>query len=63
MTLATLLAQVATGTTADCAVTGLCGLLTPARPVAPGVFFVALGLVALGVAGLLHRRTRVSSRN
>ncbi len=40
---------------ADCALTGLCGLVAPVRPVASGIFFVAIGLVALGVHGLRRR--------
>lgn len=59
---ATLLAQIGTATAADCAMTGLCGLLSPERPVAPGVFFLALGLVALGLAGW-RRRGGVSPRD
>jgi hypothetical protein len=51
-----LLLQVVGGTPeADCALTGLCGLVTPVRPVASGIFFVAVGLVALGIRGLRRR--------
>ncbi|MBA2291450.1 MAG: hypothetical protein H0W15_03220 [Gemmatimonadales bacterium] len=42
----------------QCSVLGLCGLFPPDRPVAPGVLFVAVGLVAFGVWGLRRRRTR-----
>ncbi|MEO5824939.1 MAG: hypothetical protein ABIR59_03560 [Gemmatimonadales bacterium] len=40
----------------QCGVLGLCGLLQPDPPVAPGVLFVAVGLVAFGVWGLRKRR-------
>lgn len=52
-----LLLQVGTMTQADCALTGLCGLAVPTRPVASGILFLAVGLVALGVRGL-RRPTR-----
>ena len=57
-----LLAQVGTATAADCALTGLCGLVEADRTVLPGIMFVAVGLVALGVAGLLTARQRRRSR-
>jgi len=51
-----LLLQIVGGSpAADCALTGLCGLVAPVRPVASGVFFVAIGLVALGIRGLRQR--------
>jgi hypothetical protein len=56
MILTALLPQVGTATAADCALTGLCGLVALERPVASGVFFVALGLVALGTVGLRRGR-------
>jgi len=55
MLLPILLQTVGSSPAADCALTGLCGLVAPVRPVAPGIFFVALGLVALGVRGLRRR--------
>lgn len=45
------------GTPGDCVLTGLCGLIKPERPVAPGVMFLALGLIGFGVWGLRRRRT------
>lgn len=39
-----------------CLATGLCGLIQPERPVAPGVMFLAVGLVAFGAWGI--RQTR-----
>ncbi len=42
----------------QCGVLGLCGLLKPERPVASGLLFVAVGMVALGVWGLRRRRER-----
>ncbi len=47
-----LLLQVGTLTPADCAMTGLCGLAAPERPVASGLLFLAVGLIALGIRGL-----------
>lgn len=41
----------------QCFLTGLCGLVAPHRPVAPGVMFVAVGLVSVGIWGL-RRRSR-----
>lgn len=43
-------------TPGDCVLTGLCGLLAPERPVAPGVMYVAVGLVGIGVWGLRRAR-------
>lgn len=40
-----------------CLLSGLCNLVQPAPPVAPGVLFVAVGLVSVGVWGLRRRRT------
>jgi hypothetical protein len=40
-----------------CILSGLCNLVQPAPPVAPGVLFVAVGLVSVGVWGLRRRRT------
>jgi hypothetical protein len=40
-----------------CLLSGLCNLVQPAPPVAPGVLFVAVGLVAGGVWGLRRRRS------
>ena len=51
MLLPSLLAQVGTATAADCALTGICGLVTTSPPVPSGVFFVALGMVGIGLAG------------
>ena len=45
-------------TPGDCLLTGLCGLVTPERPVAPGVMFVAAGLVLGGVWGLRRLKQR-----
>lgn len=39
-----------------CLFTGLCNLVQPAPPVAPGVLFVAVGMIWVGVRGLRHRR-------
>jgi hypothetical protein len=50
-----LLAQLA-GTPGDCVLTGLCGVLGPERAVAPGVMYVASGLVLVGLWGLRRRR-------
>lgn len=36
----------------DCALTGLCAVVQPARPVASGVMFLATGLVLGGLLGL-----------
>ncbi|HET9134281.1 MAG TPA: hypothetical protein VFN90_08250 [Gemmatimonadales bacterium] len=49
-----LLAQLA-GTPGDCVLTGLCGVLSPERPVAPGVMYLAAGLVLVGLWGLRRR--------
>jgi hypothetical protein len=40
-----------------CLLSGLCNLVQPAPPVAPGVRVVAVGLVSVGVWGLRRRRT------
>jgi hypothetical protein len=46
----------------DCALTGLCGLLEPKPPVAPGVMYAAVGLILLGAYGMMrHRRDRSSA--
>ncbi len=50
----TLLLQQATSPD-QCILTGLCGLVAPYRPVAPGVMFVAVGLVSVGLWGLRRR--------
>ena len=42
----------------DCILTGLCGLVSPERPVAPGVLFVAMGLALGGAWGLRRLRQR-----
>ena len=42
----------------DCVLTGLCGLVTAERPVAPGVLFVATGLVLGGAWGLRRLKQR-----
>lgn len=55
MLLAPLLAQVGTATAADCALTGVCGLLVAERPLSSGLMFIAVGLVVLGVVGLRRR--------
>lgn len=34
---------------------GFCGFVQPFRPVPPGLFFLAIGVVALGIAGLKRR--------
>lgn len=39
----------------DVCLTGLCGLVQPFRPVPPGVFFLAIGIIALGIVGLKRR--------
>lgn len=49
-----LLAQFSTTGTGVC-MTGVCGLIQPWRPVPPGIFFVAVGLVAVGIIGLKRR--------
>jgi len=43
-------------TPGDCVLTGLCGLITAKPPVAPGVMYVAVGLVGFGVWGLWRLR-------
>jgi hypothetical protein len=45
----------------DCILTGLCGLVRPERPVAPGVMYAAVGLTLLGVFGYLRQRDRRSA--
>jgi hypothetical protein len=42
----------------DCILTGLCGLIQPERPVAPGVMYAAVGLVLFGFFGYLRQRDR-----
>ncbi len=49
-----LLAQFSTTGTGVC-LTGVCGLVQPWRPVPSGIFFVAIGLVAVGIIGLKRR--------
>jgi hypothetical protein len=51
-----LLLQVALDGSDACLATGLCGLVEPVRPVAPGLMFLAVGLVAAGIWGLRRRR-------
>ena len=40
----------------DCLITGLCGITSRVSPVASGVMFLALGLVAIGVWRIRRRR-------
>ncbi len=53
-----LLATIQANTPGDCLLTGLCGLVIPTPLVAPGVLWVATGLVVGGLWGLrrLHPR-------
>ena len=48
--------QAVSSTPGDCILTGLCGLVTTERPVAPGLFFVAAGLIMGGIWGLRRFR-------
>lgn len=57
MTLA-VLAILSQSTFDDCALTGLCAVVAPARPVASGVMFVAIGLVLGGLLGLRRAPAR-----
>ncbi len=57
-----LLLQVALDGNDACLATGLCGLVEPVRPVAPGLMFLAVGLVAAGAWGL-RRRRRAENRS
>ena len=41
-----------------CILTGLCNIVQPAPPVAPGVLFVAVGMVWAGVWGMRRRPVR-----
>lgn len=52
----TLFATLQASAPGDCILTGLCGLVTPERPVAPGWLWVATGLVLGGAWGLLRSR-------
>jgi hypothetical protein len=42
----------------DCLITGLCGITSRVSPVASGVMFLALGLVAVGVWRIRAARRR-----
>lgn len=42
----------------SCLLTGLCNLVQPAPPVAPGLLFAAVGMVWVGVWGLRRRLAR-----
>jgi hypothetical protein len=56
--LLSILAQTQGTAPTDCLLTGLCGLTAPAEPtVAPGILFVALGMVAFGAWGLRRGRS------
>jgi hypothetical protein len=53
-----LLAIIQTSTPGDCLLTGLCGLVPVERPVASGVMWLAVGLVAGGIWGLRRANSR-----
>ncbi len=42
----------------SCLLTGLCNLVQPAPPVPPGVLFVAVGMIWVGMMGLRRRSAR-----
>jgi hypothetical protein len=56
--IATLLLAVQQPMPEACLLSGLCNLVQPPPPVAPGVLFVAVGLVWVGLWGLRQRSTR-----
>lgn len=51
-----ILLQVAGMAPDDCSLSGLCALLRPEPPIAPGVMYTALGLIALGIWGYWRSR-------
>ncbi|MEO5798700.1 MAG: hypothetical protein ABIZ70_02730 [Gemmatimonadales bacterium] len=53
-----LLASIQTSTPGDCLLTGLCGLIPDDPPFAPGIMWVALGLVVFGLVGLRRAKQR-----